>query len=352
MNKMYLFIILLLLSSLTACATMTPLTNAAKEGDIPAMQTVLKSGANVNEASTGKYYASPLHWAARYGQVEAVKVLLEAGADINGRDYCDQTPLIYALYAGTREGTEVAEILIAKGSDTEAVDCFGWRAINYAKRVQNAALVSLIAARSAGKRLTDIDDPDFKPDDIWVISYKQAIPQVNYKGSTKIALTVHDQRSYVVSGDKKTPDYVGSPPDVKTAEKKPLAEVLGNCIANGLREAGYEVVQATTSPKESYGTIVEMMKQKHSDKILIVTLNEWIVDNWYWTGRIEFTYDIILRVNDIEGKEIATSMLNGKDDIAGYRGVHQMLAKVFAPEAAQKRLGELLNKPEIAAVLR
>jgi ankyrin repeat protein len=180
-----LVLIYALIQLLIGCATMTPLTKAALDGDIVAIRSLLRKGNSVNEASKGKYYAQPLHWAARQGHVESAKELLEAGADINGRDYCDQTPLIYAIVGGTEGGTEVAKMLIAKGADTGAFDCFGWRAINYAKRGQNAVLVSVITARSAGKIYTDIDDPDFKPNDIWVISYKQAILQVNYKGVRK-----------------------------------------------------------------------------------------------------------------------------------------------------------------------
>jgi FOG: Ankyrin repeat len=259
---------------------MTPLTKAAASGDVTAINTLLKEGKGVNEASKGKYYASPLHWAARYGHIEAVKLLLDAGANINGNDYCNQTPLIYAIYGNSNGGIEIAKVLIARGADTESLDCFGWKAINYAKQSNNNTITNLIESNNVLAKKTGIDDPDFMPDQ-YTIDLKGSIPKINFRSNKKITVVVYDKRSYVISGNTK-PEYLGfiqnyTRPltEMTTANKRPLAEVLANNIAYGFKDAGFEIAQIIYGYRDNDKFKIENFKQNKSEQIIVLTIKEW-----------------------------------------------------------------------------
>lgn len=334
------FFLMFSLLLLTSCSMMTPLTKAASDGNVSQIKTLIQQGANVNEPNKGKYYATPLHWAARHGHVEASKVLLDSGANLNENDYCNQTPLVYAIYGNTEGGTEIAKILIEGGANTETIDCFGWKAINYAKQNNNAPIISLIETKSrlVDKR-TGMDDPDFMPDK-FSINFKNAIPKLNHTGSLSVSVEVIDKRPYVISGKTKT-DYVGyvrpyawrPTESMTTSDKRPLSEVLTMCVSESLKSAGYTVIE----------------KSAKANRSLIMLLNEWISDAGYNVG---FKYDIALNVMSEKGVLIATGTVRGLDDLGSAQGMLLIQSKLLVPEAAQKHLTELLNKPEIAAALR
>ena len=62
---------------------------------------------------------TPLMQAAIEGDVSRVKSLLGDGADINARDEYELTPIMHAL---TKNQTEVAELLVTRGADVNASD--------------------------------------------------------------------------------------------------------------------------------------------------------------------------------------------------------------------------------------
>ena len=66
-------------------------------------------------------FKETLHKACEKGNIEAVKQFLADGADVNGKDdsYGGGTPLHMATI---QDRKEVAELLIAKGSDVNAMD--------------------------------------------------------------------------------------------------------------------------------------------------------------------------------------------------------------------------------------
>ena len=68
-----------------------------------------------------KFFRGTLHKACEKGNIEAVKQHLADGADVNGKDdsYGGGTPLHMATI---QDRKEVAELLIAKGSDVNAMD--------------------------------------------------------------------------------------------------------------------------------------------------------------------------------------------------------------------------------------
>jgi len=84
---------------------------AAKEGDIQAVTTALRNGAQIHAKDT--YDQSPLHWAAESGDL----TVIEAQADATAIDGDENTPLHYAAQAGQ---SKVINILIQAGAKVDA----------------------------------------------------------------------------------------------------------------------------------------------------------------------------------------------------------------------------------------
>jgi hypothetical protein len=161
MNPFKLLITLVLVSSLVmACATMTPLSKASRDGDINKINALISSGGNINERDP-KWGWTPLHYAAYYNQIDAVKLLIEKGANVNIADEQGDTPLLLvawfnnkdtinvlvdsgadinirnrngstALIVAIQAGQiEIARMLIEKGADIHIVDSYGHKASYY-----------------------------------------------------------------------------------------------------------------------------------------------------------------------------------------------------------------------------
>ncbi len=101
-----------------ALTTSEQLQEAARKGDAAAVKKLLDSGVDVN--TKFRYGATALFYACDHGHLEVVKVLLDKGADLTIKDsFYGFTPLMLAVSPAQKrkpEHTEIAELLIAKGS--------------------------------------------------------------------------------------------------------------------------------------------------------------------------------------------------------------------------------------------
>ena len=90
------------------------LLEAAESGDIPSINAILSSGANVNCAISGD--GTPLIVAARNGHLAVARLLLDRGADPNMPVRGDGNPIIMAA----REGyVEVVTLLLDRGASID-----------------------------------------------------------------------------------------------------------------------------------------------------------------------------------------------------------------------------------------
>ena len=179
--------------SLTVLAGATPdespVADAAQRGDLEAVRTLLKQGADPNAAQadglTALHWAAlndelgmaqvllyagatvspvtrvggynPLHLASRSGHGEVVRALLEAGADANAYTTTGVTSLHFAAEADAAEGIHA---LIEHGADVDARDSFSSRTPVMFASVRNAleatrALVDAGADLSATTAVKD-----------------------------------------------------------------------------------------------------------------------------------------------------------------------------------------------------
>ena len=78
---------------------------------------------------SGYVLAEPLHDAAKEGNLKKVKSLIEKGADVSVKNDRGITPL---HFAGTRGYKDIAELLISKGADVNAETKKGYTPLHWA----------------------------------------------------------------------------------------------------------------------------------------------------------------------------------------------------------------------------
>lgn len=97
-----------------------PLLQAAETGDINAVRTLIKSGADLNIQDNNK--RTPIMIATYNRDVETVSALIEAGADVNIQDNARANPFLHAGAAGY---LEILRLLIKAGADTTLTNRYG-----------------------------------------------------------------------------------------------------------------------------------------------------------------------------------------------------------------------------------
>ncbi len=105
---------------LVGCATMSPLTEAAGDGDINTVKKLLDEGAD-------KDYDGALIQATYLGHTEIARLLIEKGADVNAILHNTKV-LAYAALTGH---TKTAQLLVEKGADIDMAlaSCEEWNRI-------------------------------------------------------------------------------------------------------------------------------------------------------------------------------------------------------------------------------
>ena len=123
----------LVILQLTSCATMTPLTAAAKEGDVATINKLLNEGAKIDEPNSGNWSATPLYWSLTNDcKFEAAELLLKKGANVNSADSFGLAPLHLAVCCENVDLSFI-EHLIEKGADVNLKNTSdGWRGLHYA----------------------------------------------------------------------------------------------------------------------------------------------------------------------------------------------------------------------------
>ena len=122
-----------------------PVADSAMKGDLDAVRTLLRSGADVNAAQGDGMTA--LHWAAERGDVEMAAVLLYAGASHEAVTRIGAfTPLHVAARAGQ---AEVVRGLLESGADVGIRTTTGETALHFAAGAGDAETVRVLVDRGA-----------------------------------------------------------------------------------------------------------------------------------------------------------------------------------------------------------
>jgi len=179
-------------------------------------------------------------------------------------------------------------------------------------------------------------------------AYHDMVAGINATGTKTVSIATHDQRRYVVDGEK-TPDYVGiqrggygNPFDVSTESGKALAEDMTAVMSASLARNGFKAVPVTVLHSENPTAVMEKLKKSGGELLLLLMLNDWFSDTYYNVG---LRYDVTLKIFDKDGSPVAEKTLGGEDNLGGD-------ARKAAPDAFAIKIEELLNAPEITKALR
>jgi len=168
-SRTLIFVLLIVLFiSFVGCAS-TPLTNAARDGDVNSVRGLLDGGTNVNETSFGdarnaldwavekghadvmrlliergaktNYYGSALHGAARFGHTDQVRMLVEMGMKVNAQDDVGHTPLHMAIWNGH---LDIVHILLTNGAITTIGSRGGYTPMDYAQKKGRTTIIRML----------------------------------------------------------------------------------------------------------------------------------------------------------------------------------------------------------------
>jgi len=120
------------------------LLDAAQSGDIVAVQSLLKQGADVN--GRGGYGSTPLMSAALTGHTEIARLLLDKGAAVDAHGNTGRTALMEAAVEGY---TDTVRLLLEKGADVNAKDEEGWTPLFWAAFSKRTDVVRALLEKGA-----------------------------------------------------------------------------------------------------------------------------------------------------------------------------------------------------------
>ena len=118
-----------------------PVIEAVRSLDAPAVDGLLKKGANPN--ATDALSRTALHYAAALGQAKIMALLLESNAKINEQDEEGFTPLMRAAQNGH---LDAAELLLGAGAVKDLTNARGETAIALARQNRHTTLTELLSA--------------------------------------------------------------------------------------------------------------------------------------------------------------------------------------------------------------
>jgi uncharacterized protein len=153
-------------------STMTPLQQAAFDGDADACERLVKSGVAVD--GNDKYGITALGYAIDQQRLAVVRKLIDLGANVNHADDEGRTPLIYTARAPFGKGgypqstiparNEIAKSLLEHGAEVNHAQKHGDTALHWAVSDRNPELIRMLLA--AGADLNAKTSQGYTPMDI------------------------------------------------------------------------------------------------------------------------------------------------------------------------------------------
>ncbi len=187
------------------------------------------------------------------------------------------------------------------------------------------------------------------------VDYRAQSVSLNTGSEKSIALGVHDQRPYVLSGNK-TPQFVGiqrggygNPFNVGTESGAPLAQDFATAISSALTRSGATVTANAYPHTASSDTVTKQLLSVNAEKFLLISYKEWKTDSLMNTS---LHYDITAQVLQSDGAIAAEKNLSGKDRISGSVMGDQTNSSSSVPAAFSRKLQLLLGDKDIIAALQ
>lgn len=123
------------------------LFNAANAGSASGVENALKKGAKPNYIHNPDEQKNSLHIAAENGYTAIVKILLDSGAVVNAESGATKdTALTLAAHSGN---AETVSLLLERGADVCASNCYGNTALHEAAHDGNDEIIALLLKAGA-----------------------------------------------------------------------------------------------------------------------------------------------------------------------------------------------------------
>ncbi len=174
------------------------------------------------------------------------------------------------------------------------------------------------------------------------------------EGKAKIAVATHDQRPYIVSGNKK-PNFIGlqrammgNPWDITTASSNSLAKDITDTITSSLKSKGFNSIGVVVKPSDSDENVKTSLRRENALRSIVTTLYEWESDTYV---NVSLKYDVRIQVLDADGNTIGEKKISGDDDLGGSSWDPIAHAKKAVPKAFVEKFETLLNSKEISDAL-
>ena len=167
-----------------------------------------------------------------------------------------------------------------------------------------------------------------------------------------VAVTVIDERPYVVNGDEK-PSFVGTVAgryrntiDVKTASERPLADIVADAIAEGYRRQGVDAAAVPAPEEGGLPAALSALAATGADRLLVVRIGEWQTNS---VVRVAEAWQLEATVHEPGGEILGRRASQGRSNV-GTAGFDDETERM-AVGALSRRLTYLLNDPEITRAL-
>jgi len=181
-------------------------------------------------------------------------------------------------------------------------------------------------------------------------NYSNAWPSLSYSSAKKVTIAVHDQRNYVIKGQK-SESYAGmlrggygNPWNVNTENNESLSDVMANNICSGLNNAGIKASKVLTKYTDSKSSILNTMvtTSKDNDRLIILTILDWYTDTYKDTTLYAH---LVVEVYDGEKNNIS------KYEFKEERNLGYGIPYNTAPNAFKNIISTIFNKTEIKSSL-
>jgi hypothetical protein len=174
------------------------------------------------------------------------------------------------------------------------------------------------------------------------------MPELGLAGNRPIALAVHDQRPYVINGERE-PQWVGQvrrglfavPWYAGTESERALAADLQQGLETGLERCGFKVTAVPAPHTDPPPVVLERLKRTAAPRAVYVILEHWKsdtnIDTW-------LEVDTLVRVYDETGKQLAERRLKKSENLRGtFVGDAEDWADKAVPPGARKMIRELFE---------
>jgi ankyrin repeat protein len=136
--------LLLTFTLIVGSASAANLVDAAKQGDLSTLRTLLKQHADVNTPTPDGMTA--LDWAVRSNDLDMARLLIDTGADLNDANRYGITPI---SLAATNGSAAMIELLLKAGADPNAALPEGETVLMTASRTGDPAAIKTLLAHDA-----------------------------------------------------------------------------------------------------------------------------------------------------------------------------------------------------------